>query len=101
MLNQMHMKIKQHARVALQTMLATFFVALIVVAGTQAATTIGNNVSTGTVTTTGIVDITATTDTPLTVNGGTASTTLAVYQSSTGDIVNVFDASTEVFTVLD
>jgi len=97
----MHMKIKQHARVALQSLLATFFVALIVVAVTQAATTIGNNVSTGTVTATGIVDITASTDTPLTVNGATSSTTLAVYNSSTGDLVNVFDGQTEVFTILD
>ncbi|OJI07721.1 hypothetical protein BK004_00525 [bacterium CG10_46_32] len=110
------MKIKQHARIAAQSLLATFFVALIIVSATQAATTIGNNISTGTVTattitgtaisgttvtTSDIVDITATTDTPLTVNGGTSSTTLAVYQSSTGDILNLFDGSTEVFSVLD
>src|SRR3989338_4948052 len=101
MLNQMHMKIKQHARVALQSVLATFFVALAVVAGTRAATTIGNNVSTGTVTATGIVDITGTSDTVLTINGATSSTTFAVYNSSTGDLVNVFDGGTEVFTVLD
>src|SRR3989344_5897541 len=101
MLNPMHMKIKQHARVAAQRLLATFFVALFVVAGSRAATTIGNNVSTGTVTTTGIVDITASSDTPLTVNGSTASTSFAVYQDSTGDIVNIADNGTEVFTILD
>ncbi|MBI2050293.1 MAG: hypothetical protein HYT31_00630 [Parcubacteria group bacterium] len=95
------MKIKQHTRVALQSALATFFVALVVVTMTSAATTIGNNVSTGTVTATGIVDITASADTPLTVNGATSSTTFAVYNSSTGDLVNIIDGQTEVFTVLD
>lgn len=97
----MHMKIKQNLRVVLQSAIATFFVALITVAVSQAATTIGNNISTGTVTSTGIVDITASSDTPLTINGATSSTTLAVYNSSTGDLVNVFDDTTEVFTILD
>ena len=95
------MKIKQYVKVAFQSALATFFVALIVVAVAQAATTIGSNITTGgTITSTDIVDITATSDTPLTVNGGTASTSLAVYQSSTGDIVNFFATSTEAFTIL-
>jgi hypothetical protein len=95
------MKIKNQVRVALQSLLATFFVALIVVGIAQAATTIGNNISTGTLTTSGIADLTASSDTVLTVNGSTSSTTLAVYQASTGDIVNVFDSQTEVFTILD
>jgi len=119
----MHMKIKQNIRVVLQSAIATFFVAVVVTVAAQAATTIGNNVSTGTITatgaytgttitatgvvtsvgltSTGIVDVTASSDTPLTVNGATSSTTLAVYNSSTGDLVNVIDGSTEVFTIVD
>src|SRR3989338_8991399 len=91
----MHMKIKQHLKVALQSALATFFVAIIVVAIAQAATTIGNNITTGTIVSE------APSGTVLTVDGSTSSATLAVYQASTGDIVNIFDGGTEVFTILD
>lgn len=47
---------------------------------------------------------TSTAQTILTVNStstANASTTLAVYQAGTGDIVNFYDGSTAVFTVLD
>jgi len=48
------------------------------------------------------VNIASTTNqTLLTVEGNTSSTTLAVYQAGGGDIINVFDSATEVFTILD
>ncbi|PJC40996.1 MAG: hypothetical protein CO042_00780, partial [Parcubacteria group bacterium CG_4_9_14_0_2_um_filter_41_8] len=44
---------------------------------------------------------TTTSETLLTVQGSTSSTTLAVYQSGAGDIINVFDGADEIFTILD
>ena len=40
-------------------------------------------------------------DEPDTISSSSASTLLTVTQSGTGDILNVFDGSTEVFTILD
>jgi len=48
------------------------------------------------------VNIASTTNhTLFTVDGNSSSSTLAVYQAGSGDIVNVFDGAVEVFTILN
>ena len=73
------MKIKQHLRVALQSIMATFLVALVVAGAVEAATTIGNNISTGTITSTGAITsggaVAVTGNVTATARVGVASTT--------------------------